>query len=327
MPAKRRVPSSSLAFRPMITRLIVAGHRARQLPDERRAFLPAAEPRPIRVAGLLIRRTEPRVVQLAAEPAEFGFPRPADRWNERPAFQDSGRCKQTRYRSPMPSDLDRFPLPAAVLFDLDGTLVDPVETRIAAWLKAREEAGLPTSREQLAPLIGLDGKRLAKEVAAVDGVPIDEARAEEIDQLSGEIYERLNRSPRPLPGVRRLVDAIEARDIRWAIATSSRKAQVATSIAALGLAAEPMIVDAGHVKHAKPEPDLLLLAARELGVESARCWSGRASTWAIVSAVAARLVAIGRTAGSAVGGVALAGAGAAAVVASLALVADEIRRR
>ena len=111
----------------------------------------------------------------------------------------------------MSPDLDRFPLPAAVLFDLDGTLVDTVQTRIAAWLKALEEAGLPTSREQLAPLIGLDGKRLAKEVAAVAGSPIDEARAEEIDHRSGELYEQLNRSPRPLPGVRRLVEAIEAR--------------------------------------------------------------------------------------------------------------------
>jgi HAD superfamily hydrolase (TIGR01509 family) len=227
----------------------------------------------------------------------------------------------------MPSALDRFPLPAAVLFDLDGTLVDTVETRIAAWLRALEEAGLPSSRAQLAPLIGLDGKRLAKEVAAVAGVPIDEARAEEIDHLSGEIYERLNRSPSPLPGVGRLVEAIEARDIRWAIATSSRKAQVATSVAALGLAAEPTIVDASHVKHAKPEPDLLLLAARELGVEPARCWYVGDSTWDMVSAVAAGMVAIGVTAGSAVDSVALVGAGAAAVVETLDELAEALDSR
>jgi HAD superfamily hydrolase (TIGR01509 family) len=217
----------------------------------------------------------------------------------------------------MPTDLDPFPLPAAVLFDLDGTLVDTVDTRIAAWLRALEDAGLPTSREQLAPLIGLDGKRLAKEIAAVAGAPIDEARAEEIDDLSGETYEQLNRSPRPLPGVRRLVEAIEARHISWAIATSSRKAQVATSVAALGLAADPMIVDASHVKHAKPEPDLLLLAARELGVDPGRCWYVGDSTWDMVSAVAAGMVAIGVTAGSAVDSLALTGAGAAAVVQTL----------
>jgi kojibiose phosphorylase len=224
----------------------------------------------------------------------------------------------------MPSDLDRFPRPSAVLFDLDGTLVDTVETRIAAWLRALDEAGLPTSREQLAPLIGLDGKRLAKEVAALLGSPIDEARAEKTDHRSGEVYQQLNHSPKPLPGVRRLVEAIEAAGIRWAIATSSRKAQVATSVAALGLAAEPTIVDASHVKHAKPEPDLLLFAARQLGIEPGRCWYVGDSTWDMVSAVAAGMIAIGVTAGSAVDAVALVGAGAAAVVETLDALAETL---
>jgi HAD superfamily hydrolase (TIGR01509 family) len=224
----------------------------------------------------------------------------------------------------MPSDLDRFPRPSAVLFDLDGTLVDTVETRIAAWLRALDEAGLPTSREQLAPLIGLDGKRLAKEVAALLGSPIDEAFAEKIDHRSGEVYQQLNHSPKPLPGVRRLVEAIEAAGIRWAIATSSRKAQVARSVAALGLAAEPTIVDASHVKHAKPEPDLLLFAARQLGIEPGRCWYVGDSTWDMVSAVAAGMIAIGVTAGSAVDAVALVGAGAAAVVETLDALAETL---
>ena len=157
---------------------------------------------------------------------------------------------------------------------------------------------MPTSRDQLAPLIGLDGKRLAREIAALVDQPIDEARAEEIDKRSGEIYERLNSSPRPLPGVKELVAAIERRDISWAIATSSRKEQVKTSVASLGLSAEPTIVDASHVKNAKPEPDLLLLAAKEVGVEPARCWYIGDSTWDMVSAVAAGMIAIGVYAGS-----------------------------
>src|SRR5258705_9316240 len=148
----------------------------------------------------------------------------------------------------MPSDLERLPLPVAILFDLDGTLVDTVETGIAAWTLPFEQAGLASTRQQLAPLIGLDGKRLARDVAAAAGRPIDEHRAGEIDQRAGELYGQLNRAPRPLPGVNRLVEAMVARGIRWAIATSSRKEQVATSVAAFGLAAEPTIVDASHVR-------------------------------------------------------------------------------
>lgn len=217
----------------------------------------------------------------------------------------------------MGAAINELCLPAAVLFDLDGTLVDTVTTRIAAWDQTLSGAGLATGRDRLAPLIGLDGKRLASEIAALAGRPIDDARAEEIDRQSGDIYERLNRSPRPLPGVRRLVDELDRRGIRWAIATSSRKDQVRTSVEALGLEAEPTIVDASHVKHAKPEPDLLLLAAKQLGVQPAACWYVGDATWDMVSAVAAGMIAIGVTAGSAVDTAALRGAGAAAVVPTL----------
>lgn len=223
--------------------------------------------------------------------------------------------------------LDHLPAPKAVLFDLDGTLVDTVELRIEAWEQTLAAAGFPTTREELAPLIGLDGKRLAREIAALAGRPIDEARSETIDRECGELYERLNQSPRPLPGVGRLIDLLDRRTIVWAIATSSRKEQVATSVAALRLVDEPTIVDASHVKHAKPEPDLLLRAAEELDVEPAHCWYIGDSTWDMVSAVAAGMIAIGVTAGSAVDRGTLEGAGAAAVVASLEQLAVEIEAR
>ncbi len=157
-------------------------------------------------------------------------------------------------------------------------------------------------------------------MAALAGQPIDDARAEAIDKRSGEIYERLNHSPRPLPGVRELVDAIESTGLRWSIATSSRKDQVKTSVAALGLRTEPAIVDASHVEHAKPEPDLLLRAAEELDIEPATAWYVGDSTWDMVAAVAAAMIPIGVTAGSAVDEAALRGSGGAFVVETL----DEI---
>jgi HAD superfamily hydrolase (TIGR01509 family) len=225
----------------------------------------------------------------------------------------------------MTDDLARLPLPAAVLFDLDGTLVDTVETRIDAWLDALEEAGLPTTRDRLGPLIGVDGKRLAREIAAVAGSPIDDERAEAIDKRSGEIYERRNHDPRALAGVREAVDAIEARGIAWSIATSSRKDQVTASVAALGLEREPTIVDASHVEHAKPEPDLLLLAAEQLGIEPGCCWYVGDSTWDMAAAVAAGMIPIGVTVGAAVDGAALRGAGAALVIETLTEIAAALR--
>jgi len=217
----------------------------------------------------------------------------------------------------VPGELADLPLPEAVLFDLDGTLIDTVETRIAAWLDALEEAGFPSTRERLAPMIGLDGRRMVREIAALAGAVIDDERAEAVDRRSGEIYGRLNQAPRPLPGVQEVGAAIEARHLRWAIATSSRKSQVAASVTALGLAREPRIVDASHVEHAKPEPDLLLLAAEQLGVEPSRCWYIGDATWDMAAAVAAAMIPIAVTAGSSVDAATLRGAGAAVVVATL----------
>jgi HAD superfamily hydrolase (TIGR01509 family) len=222
------------------------------------------------------------------------------------------------------TDARNLPTPEAVIFDLDGTLVDTVQTRIDAWLATFEEAGIPASKDELAPLIGVDGKRLAREVAALARQPIDDARAEDIDRRCGEIYEQLNQSPRPLPGVRRLFDTIEGRGMKAAIATSSRKEQVRTSVEALELGTDPTIVDASHVEHAKPEPDLLLEAAEQLGVEPAHCWYVGDATWDMVAAVAAGMIPIAVMAGSGVDEAALRGAGAAAVIGDLSELVDAL---
>ena len=74
----------------------------------------------------------------------------------------------------------------------------------------------------------------------------------------------LNSEPRPQPGVDQLLDRLDGARIPWAIATSSRRQEVAASVGALHLAGEPLIVDGSHVAHAKPAPDLLLLAAHDL---------------------------------------------------------------
>ena len=225
------------------------------------------------------------------------------------------------------ADMTELPQPGAVLFDLDGTLVDTVQDRIEAWARVFDEAGISVERRRLGSLIGVDGKRLAREVAAIAGRTLDDDRAEAIDKRCGEIYEKLNRDPQPLTGVHELVAALEKRGVPWAIATSSRKEQVGTSVDALGLEREPTIVDGSHVKHAKPEPDLLLLGAKRLKVEPTRCWYVGDSTWDIAAAVAAGMIPVGVTAGSAVTADVLEGAGAALVVPTLEALVAAIERQ
>ena len=153
--------------------------------------------------------------------------------------------------------------PNGLIFDLDGTLVDTVRARIDGWVEALEAAGLPASAGRIGPMIGMDGKRLAREIAWAAGRSLDDDELEEVDRAAEDL------------------------GIRWVIATSSRKEQVTASIAALGLDSEPAIVDGQQVKHAKPAPDLLLLAAERLGLPPARCWAIGDSTWDMRAAIAA----------------------------------------
>ena len=216
----------------------------------------------------------------------------------------------------MPEPVAPLPRPAAVIFDLDGTLVDTVGTRIAAWLRVFDEEGIPADRGHVAALIGSDGRRLAREVAGAAGITLEDGRDEAIDARCGAIFAELNAQPRPLPGVHELLARLETAGVPWAIATSSRREQVAPSVDTLGLDRQPLIVDGSHVEHAKPAPDLLLLAARELRAEPPACWYVGDSTWDMLAASAAGMVPIGVTSG-AVDAATLLRSGAHWVVASL----------
>lgn len=187
------------------------------------------------------------------------------------------------------------------------------------------EARIPADRGHVARLIGADGKRLVREVAEVAGRHMDDARAEAMDKRSGAIYDELNTNPRPITGARPLLLALGRSALPWAIATSSRREQVGTSVDALDLPSQPRIVDGSHVEHAKPAPDLLLLAAEQLRVPAPRCWYVGDSTWDMLASQAARMVGIGVPYG-AVSGADLSKAGASVVTTFEELLADLGRR-
>jgi HAD superfamily hydrolase (TIGR01509 family) len=208
--------------------------------------------------------------------------------------------------------------PRAVILDMDGTLVDTVQTRIDAWLRTFAEEGIPADRALVTALIGSDGRQLAIQVGEAAGAEIGDERSERIDARSGAIYSELNANPRLLPGVSALLDALDAANIPWAIGTSSRREQVGPSVAALRRARLPLIVDGTTVKLAKPHPDLLLAAAKVLDTDPAMCWCVGDSRWDMLAAAAAGMPAIGITAGSAVTADQLQDAGAGLVLSTLA---------
>ena len=188
-----------------------------------------------------------------------------------------------------------------------------------------EEVNIPANRSQVAQLIGADGKRLARDVAQAADAKLDDKRAEAIDKRSGEIYDELNSNPRPIAGARALLVALSMSTLPWAIATSSRRAQVGVSVNALKLPTEPRIIDGSHVEHAKPAPDLLLRAAEELKAPPEASWYVGDATWDMLAAHAAGMIGIGVRYG-AVGTDDLMNAGARLVTSHGALLSDLQRR-
>ena len=188
-----------------------------------------------------------------------------------------------------------LPDPRALLFDLDGTLVDTVPIRIEAWL-----GGLPGGGHRRRPRGRGGPHRLGRTgPGAPDrrrrrGATSRTTTVERLDHRAGELHEAANVDPRPLPGARELLLGLTGSPIRWAIATSSRRAQVRTSVEALHLMRRPVIVDGSHVAHAKPAPDLLVLASRRLRIAPAACWYVGDARWDMLAAAAAGMQPVGR---------------------------------
>lgn len=187
--------------------------------------------------------------------------------------------------------------PRAFLFDLDGTLIDTVGTRVEAWMDVFEQEGIPADAAFIGALIGSDGKSIVHNVAATSGLTVEHERAVDIDERAGTRFSELNHSPVALAGVLEITDFLRELGLPWAVATSSMPAQVQASIDILGFDSPPVVTDGGDVEHAKPAPDLLLKAARQMDVEPTGTWYVGDAKWDMLAAVAAGMTAIGVTTG------------------------------
>jgi HAD superfamily hydrolase (TIGR01509 family) len=185
----------------------------------------------------------------------------------------------------------------ALIFDLDGTLVDTVYGHVLAWQRALEDAGLPIEGWKIHRRIGMSGGLFARAVAREVGRPIDSDQAEAIQRRHGELFRELLPVRRPLPGAIELLAELREGEVAHGIATSGRRPEIDASLEALGVGAETVVIERGDVARAKPEPDLFITCAERLGIPAQECYVVGDAVWDLLAARRAGMLNIGLLSG------------------------------
>jgi HAD superfamily hydrolase (TIGR01509 family) len=184
--------------------------------------------------------------------------------------------------------------PRAVIFDIDGTIVDNMAIHAEAFGVFAERHGLPPLTH--ADRAKLDGRRNSEifPVLFGRGMTRDEWRQYE-DEKEG-LYRELSRGRLvPLPGLIGLLNRLAAREVKLALATSAPELNVAHTLRELDLERRfPTIVRGDQVAQGKPAPDVFIEAARRLAVSAGECVVFEDAPMGIVAAQAAgmRVVAL-----------------------------------
>ncbi len=175
----------------------------------------------------------------------------------------------------------------ALLFDMDGTLIESTARIDRLWQWWAAKHGIPMEK-----LNGLThGRRAVETLRLVAphlelGPEIEALEAEEISDMRGV---------RPYPGASELLARLDGAS--WAIVTSGSRRVAEARIAYAGLPQPPALITADEVQQGKPAPDGYLLAAAKLGISRDQCVVIEDSPVGVESGKAAgmRLVAIAAT--------------------------------
>jgi HAD superfamily hydrolase (TIGR01509 family) len=171
----------------------------------------------------------------------------------------------------------------AVLFDIDGTLVDSNYLHVHAWQRAFTELGLEVQSWRIHRCIGMDGSSLIEELGSGDVEDPERAK-----DLHSGFYAETAGLLRPLPGARALLDAVADMGLQVVLATSAPEDEL--SILRKVLERDDVVsavTSSGDVDTAKPEPDIVRVALDRAGVGPDQAVFVGDSTWDVAAAARA----------------------------------------
>ena len=187
----------------------------------------------------------------------------------------------------------------ALIFDLDGTLVDTVYAHVFAWQKALQETGMAVDGWRIHRKIGMSGGLFTRAASREIGHDLSDEQASELQDVHDRLFRELLplEERRPLPGAIALLAELRDRGVTHGIATSGRRPSIDASLESLGIPADTVVVERGDVARAKPEPDLFIECARRLDADPADCYVIGDAVWDLLAARRARMLSIGLLSG------------------------------
>jgi len=186
---------------------------------------------------------------------------------------------------------------AALLFDLDGTLVDSVYQHVLAWREALEEAGIELAVWRIHRQIGMSGGLFVNALLRETDRRLTSEEVACLQQLHADAYKRQVGKVRALPGARDLLAYLSRMRVPYAIATSGRFEFARLTLQVLDLDPQIPIITRDQVRHAKPDPDLFLAAAKSIGVPIQNAVVVGDSVWDLLAARRARALGVGLLSG------------------------------
>ena len=157
------------------------------------------------------------------------------------------------------------PLPA-VLFDLDGTLIDTVYEHVVTWSEILQDAGILLPAWKIHRHVGMSGKSFLRELFRELNPPPADLDLEALEQAHTKCFLGRAAHFQLLPGSQELLNHLSEVGVRWAIATTGQQDQTKVLLKGLRLPAGAPVITGDDVPKAKPSPDIFMLAAEQLGV-------------------------------------------------------------
>jgi beta-phosphoglucomutase len=182
----------------------------------------------------------------------------------------------------------------AVIFDLDGVIVDTREGHHRAFIALGEEEGFLCSDDTFRQIFGLHNNDI---FPMLYGHPLPAAEIDRLaDRKEALFREAVRGTLQALPGVLTLVPALHAAGFRLAIGSSTPRANVDLVLDELGLTRFfSAISSAEDVTHGKPDPQVFLVAAARLGVPPAQCVVVEDAVAGVLAALAGGMKALAVT--------------------------------